>query len=279
VIKRLQNKLAIVTGGASGLGEAAAHRLAAEGAQVFVVDINREGADRVAQEVGAAGGTASADYVDQGEPASIAGLFERILKKSDGKLHILFNNAADVRFELTSLDGAIAAMDPAVWDRTFAVNVRGAMLMIKHSLPAMVASGGGSIINTSSGAAATGDLFRPAYASSKGALNVLTKYVATQYGKMKIRCNAIQPGMILTQNTIRSNSPEIVRSVEGHALTPYLGQPEDIAAMVAMLASDDGRFVTGQIITVDGGITAHFGHYADAYDEFMKSSNGGGLNG
>jgi NAD(P)-dependent dehydrogenase (short-subunit alcohol dehydrogenase family) len=149
------------------------------------------------------------------------------------------------------------------------VNTRGTMLMIKHALPALIKSGDASIINTSSGASLLGDLARTAYAASKAAVNTLTLYVAAQYGKQGVRCNAISPGMVPTE-TSRKAQPELIRMVARHHLTPDLGRPEDIAAMVALLASADGRFMTGQILRVDGGVSIAFSHVADNREQFEK---------
>ena len=180
---------------------------------------------------------------------------------------MIFNNGAATQSEFLNRDGAAGEMEIEVWDHTFAVNTRGTMLMIKHALPALIASGSGAIINTSSGASLLGDLARTAYAASKSAVNALTLYVAAQYGKQGITCNAISPGMVPTA-TSRANQPELIRMVERHHLTPELGYPEDIAAMVALLASADGRFISGQILRVDGGVTKAFAHVADNRDQF-----------
>jgi NAD(P)-dependent dehydrogenase (short-subunit alcohol dehydrogenase family) len=266
MLSRLKGKTAIVTGAGGGLGSASSKRLAAEGAQVVLADVILENAEKFAQEIRDAGGDAIALHVDLAEEASIKSLIAKTLEHY-GKLDVLFNNGAETRFEIMRHDAGIEFMDPVIWDRTFAVNTRGTMLMIKHALPALLKTGNGAIINTSSGAALLGDLFRAAYASSKAAVNTLTLYVAAQYGKRGLRCNVISPGMVPTENSRRNQGHELAM-FERHHLTPYLGYPEDIAAMVALLASDDGKFITGQIIAVDGGISTHFAHVADNRDAF-----------
>jgi NAD(P)-dependent dehydrogenase (short-subunit alcohol dehydrogenase family) len=274
---RLTGRTAIVTGGAGGLGSASARRLASEGGQVVVADIVLDGAETVAKEIRDAGGDAIALHVDLSDPDSIARLIDDTLKHY-GKLEVIFNNGADTRPELLNRDGAVGEMDIDVWDRTFDVNTRGTMLMIRHALPALIASGRGAIINTSSGASLLGDLARSAYAASKAAVNTLTLYVAAQYGKQNVTCNVISPGMVPTA-TSRANQPELIRMVARHHLTPELGFPEDIAAMVALLASDDGRFVTGQILRVDGGVSKAFAHVADnrqQYEDHVKATWGAG---
>jgi NAD(P)-dependent dehydrogenase (short-subunit alcohol dehydrogenase family) len=137
------------------------------------------------------------------------------------------------------------------------VNARGTMLMTKHCLPAMIAQGGGSIINTSSGSSLLGDLFTPSYSVSKGAVNVFTRNVATQYGKRNIRCNAVLPGMIVTPLARKMMSQEQLDMIERSTLLPRLGEPQDIANIVLFLASDSASFITGQLFSVDGGISMH----------------------
>lgn len=260
-MKRLEGKTAIITGTAGGIGAATARRLAAEGAQVVLADINVTGAEKTAEQIRAAGGDCFVHYLDLGDEASIAALVAATLEKY-GKLEVLFNNAADTRVETMVKDAAIQFMDADLWDGVFRINTRGTMLMIKHALPALIASGNASIINTSSGASLRADLFRVAYACSKGAVNVLTEYVAAQYGKKGVRCNAVSPGLVVTENTNEGQAHNFAM-YEAHHLTPRLGEPDDLAAMVALLASDDGRFITGQVIAVDGGISTHFPHVAE----------------
>jgi NAD(P)-dependent dehydrogenase (short-subunit alcohol dehydrogenase family) len=268
-MRRLEGKTAIVTGSGTGIGEATARRLAREGAQVVAADINLAAVERVAGEIRAAGGEAVAQHFDLHDEASIVALVARTLA-AFGKLDVVHNNAADTRPEILGRDAAIAIMHNAVWDATFHGNVRGTMLVIKHSLPALLRGGNGAIINTSSGAALYGDLFRPAYGASKAAINSLTRYVAVQYGKSGVRCNAVSPGLIVTATSVAANTQQELEFFGRHTLTRDLGRPDDIAAMVALLASDDGRFITGQVIAVDGGVGAHFAHFADAYPHFSS---------
>ena len=265
-MRRLAGKVAVISGACGGIGAATARRLASEGAKVVLADIDLAGAEATAQTVRDAGGEAIAHYLDLADEASIAALIAAAVA-AYGQIDVLFNNAADTRAETMIHDAAIEFMDADLWDGVFRINTRGTMLMIKHALPALIASGSGAIINTSSGASLLGDLARTAYAASKSAVNALTLYVAAQYGKQGITCNAISPGMVPTA-TSRANQPELIRMVERHHLTPELGYPEDIAAMVALLASADGRFISGQILRVDGGVTKAFAHVADNRDQF-----------
>jgi NAD(P)-dependent dehydrogenase (short-subunit alcohol dehydrogenase family) len=270
-MRRLEGKTAIISGTTGGIGAASARRMAMEGAQVVLADINVAGAETVAAEIRAAGGDAIAHNLDLGDEASIKVLIDDTLKHY-GKLEILFNNAAETRVTTMQNDAAIQFMDADIWDGIFRINARGTMLMIKHALPALLASGNASIINTSSGASLRADLFRAAYASSKGAINVLTQYVAAQYGKRGVRCNVISPGLVVTENT-REGQAHNFALYEKHHLTPRLGLPEDIAAMATFLGSDEGRFITGQIIPVDGGISTHFPHVAETRVSVVPSQN------
>jgi NAD(P)-dependent dehydrogenase (short-subunit alcohol dehydrogenase family) len=260
-MKRLEGKIAVISGTSGGIGAATARRLASEGAKVVLADINVDGAEQTAQTVRDTGGEATTHYLDLADEASIEALIGAAVEKY-GRIDVLFNNAADTRHETMVNDAAVEFMDADIWDGIFRINTRGTMLMIKHTLPHMIRQGGGSIINTSSGASLRGDLFRVAYASSKAAVNVLTEYVAAQYGKKGIRCNVVSPGLVVTENAEASQGHNLDLYL-AHHLTPRLGRPDDLAAMVALLASDDGKFITAQIIPVDGGISTHFPHVAD----------------
>lgn len=259
---RLAGKVAIITGSGANIGEACAKALAAEGATVVVADINIEGAKRVAAEINAAGGTAMAQYINLLEEDTVAAVIAAT-KEAYGKLDILHNNAADTRPAQMAADAMITDLEQSTWDAAYNVNVRGTMLVTKHALPLMLASGGGSIINTSSGTSLAGDIFNPAYSSSKAAVNAFTRNTATQYGKQKIRCNAILPGLILTDLSRSMLPKETIAMLEKHTLTPRLGEPDDIANALVFLASDESTFITGQTISVDGGISHHQAHVGD----------------
>jgi NAD(P)-dependent dehydrogenase (short-subunit alcohol dehydrogenase family) len=265
---RLTGRTAIITGAGVGIGAATAHRLASEGAQVVLGDINLAGAERVAADIRQKGGDAIARYFDLGDADSIKKLIDDTLAHY-GKLEVLFNNAADTPPAVLEKDLPAMDLPIEIWDRTFHSNARGTFIAIKYALPALIASGSGAIINTSSGAALLGDVARTAYAASKAAINTLTLYVATQYGKDGVTCNVVSPGMVPTENS-RANQPEMIKAVLRHHLTPELGYPEDLAAMVALLASTEGRFVTGQILRVDGGVSKAFAHVADNRPQFEQ---------
>jgi len=258
----LRDKIAIVTGSASGIGRATARLLAAEGASVVVADLDDAGASAVVSEIEADGGQAMATQVDVSVEDDVREMIAAAVSTFGG-LDVLHNNAAALGSASPGLDMDIAKMDVDVWDRTMAVNLRGVMLGCKHAIPALLERGGGAIVNTSSGSAQRGDLAIPAYGVSKGGVDTLTRYVAAQYGKQGIRCNAIAPGLILTHEVDRFGGEAYVKMLEEHHLTPRVGRPEDIAQAVLYLASDAASFVTGQTLNVDGGILSHTPPYAD----------------
>jgi NAD(P)-dependent dehydrogenase (short-subunit alcohol dehydrogenase family) len=260
---RLAGKIAIITGAAAGIGRATALRVAAEGARTVVADLNATGAKQVAEAISAAGGEALAVQADLGDVDSVRAMVEAAVTAYGG-LDILHNNAAATVLAATK-DLPVSAADPEVWDETMRVNLRGALVAIQAAVPHMIACGGGSVINTASGAGLTGDLRPPAYGASKAALVSLTRYAAAEFGKQGVRCNAISPGFIVIGE--KPGREAVHATMLRHALTPRLGRPEDIAALVVFLASDESAFITGQNICVDGGMLAHQPFLADFKDQ------------
>jgi NAD(P)-dependent dehydrogenase (short-subunit alcohol dehydrogenase family) len=258
---RLKGKVAIVTGSASGIGAGTARVLAGAGAAVVVADIDIQKAERQAAAIRQSGGQARSVHADVADEASVRALVAETVDAFGG-LDVVHNNAA-----ATALGRAEAQLieDARVedWETTFRVNVIGTMLVTKHAIPRMLERGGGSIINMSSGAALHGDLGHVAYGASKAAVVAFTKYVATQYGKRGIRSNAIAPGMIITPDNKHIHGGATANLMIRHHLTPRLGRPDDIAQAVLFLASDDSAFITGQLISVDGGSSAHAPYYGD----------------
>jgi NAD(P)-dependent dehydrogenase (short-subunit alcohol dehydrogenase family) len=252
----LRDRVAVVTGAARGIGRASARALAVAGARVVVADLDRDGAESVAKEIRDADGEAFAVCVDVSEEETIAAMIEDTLERFGG-LDILHNNAAASDMATGSRDGALVDLEVEVWDRAMAVNLRGPMLGCKHAIPVMLRRGRGSIIQTSSASGLCGDLARAAYSASKAGLDSLTRSVATQYGKQGIRCNSIAPGVVETPALAANVPPEALAAYLGSSLTPRLGKPEDIAAAVVFLASDDAAYITGQVLSVDGGLLAH----------------------
>jgi NAD(P)-dependent dehydrogenase (short-subunit alcohol dehydrogenase family) len=259
-MNRLHDKIAIITGGAGGIGSACAARFASEGATVVVADILLEPAQQVAARVG--NGAIGLHY-DAGDPDSIKAGIDEVIRRF-GRLDVLFNNAALTSLEIQAQDTTAPDIPLEVWDRIMNVNARGVLVGCKYAIPHLTAAGGGSIINTASDAGVAGDISRIAYGASKAAVIALTQYVATQHGHENIRCNAILPGPILTDALLAF--PELVRTLGRHSLTSRLGRPEDIAAMAAFLAADESAYVTGQALAVDGGHLAHQPQIAEMRD-------------
>ena len=203
---RVGGKVAVVTGGAGGIGGATARALAREGASVAVLDVDGAGAERVAAAIGDAGGDALAVVR---RPVRRAGGHRCRPPVVDqfGRLDVLHNNAALTDSDFLTRDTPVTELDLEVWDRTLAVNLTSQMLMCKHAIPEMVRTGGGSIINMSSGASLKGDRTRTAYGVSKAGVNTLTMYVATSHGKQNIRVNTIVPGLIVT-DAVRAHLTE-----------------------------------------------------------------------
>jgi NAD(P)-dependent dehydrogenase (short-subunit alcohol dehydrogenase family) len=249
---RLEGKAAIVTGSASGIGKATAIAMAAEGAAVMVADMNGGGAEEVVEQIRLANGTAEPWTVDVADEGAVAAMVSGAVS-AFGRLDILHNNAADTG-DVVDRDRGLIDLPVDVWRRTMQVNLDGMFFGIKYVLPHLISAGGGSIINTSSASAARGDLLYAAYGTSKGGVESLTRYTAVMYGKDGVRCNAIAPGVVLTDNARTKLSPEIIGTMERHQLLQRLGEPLDIAKMAVFLASDDAAWVTAQVIRVDGGL-------------------------
>ncbi len=261
MVGRVAGKVAIVTGSGNGIGKATVMALAREGAQTVIADLDIDAAQAVAELINSNGGQALALRVDVGEESSIAAMVETTIK-SYGRLDILHNNAALTSADDFAKDASLIDMETAIWDHYLAINLRGAMLGCKYAIPEMLKGGGGSIINTSSNQSLAGDSQGFAYAAAKGGINSLTVTIATAYGKQGIRCNAISPGLIMSERAIAGVPAEAAAINEQSNLVPRLGQPEDIANMALYLASDESSFVTGQILNVDGGQLAHLPHFA-----------------
>jgi NAD(P)-dependent dehydrogenase (short-subunit alcohol dehydrogenase family) len=258
---RVSGKVAIVTGAASGIGRATALLLAREGARVVAADRDAPGAEAVATEIRAGGGEALAQRADVSSEEQVAALVAAAVGRF-GALHVLHNNAALTDAAAMGADLSLVGMRLDDWERSLAVNLRGAMLCSKHAIPEMIRAGGGSIVNTSSNQALSGDMTQFAYAAAKAGVNQLTRSIATAYGRQGIRANTVSPGLIRTPASLRSCSPEVFALIEASNLVPRVGEPEDVAWAVLFLASDESSFVTGQVLCVDGGQLAHLPHYA-----------------
>lgn len=265
---RLDGKVAIVTAGAAGIGRATARIMAREGAQVVVADLDADGAEAVAQEIRAAGGAAWARAFDALEADSIAALVHWT-RETCGGLHVLHNNAGATD---PAKDLAVADLDLDCWDRTLRLCLKSMLVGCKHAVPIMIAQGGGAIVNTASQSGLAGDLAFTAYGVAKAGVISLTQHVATQYGAQGIRCNCIAPGLTLTAAVERVLPPAVQQIFVKQNLVPRAAQPEDIGHVVAFLASDEAAFITGQVISVDGGLRAHLPTTADVAALYAQRS-------
>ena len=227
--------------------------MAREGALTIVADLNRAEAERVAGELDGAVPV----EVDVSVEADVVRMIETAVQ-SFGRLDVLHNNATDS--SLNAVDTDIATLDMSVFDRLVAVNLKGQFLGCKHGIPAMLAGGGGSIVNTASIDGFVGRGVRAAYGACKAGVVLLTKSVASQYGTRGIRCNAVAPGLTLTPGAVNNASEEYVELSLRNYPMPRLCTPEDVAKAVIFLASDDASYVNAETLMVDGGATVYMGN-------------------
>ena len=260
---RMNGKVAIVTGAGSGIGAASAIRLAGDGAKVVVADVNLQGAERTVKVIEDAGGQALATAFDLADADSIERMLNGVHKEF-GRLDVMVNNAAAM--QLMAAEKSIHEAQAHIFQQVFAANVSGTAMACKHALNIMRPQGSGSIVNLSSVGAISSDATCPAYAASKAAISSLTSWIATNYGRDGIRCNAIAPGLILTPVVLEVLTSAQREMIQRHTPSTRLGEPDDIANAVAFLASDEAFFVNGTVLVVDGGLTVHQPFWADAID-------------
>jgi len=250
--RRLSGKVAVVAGAATGIGRACSLRLAAEGASVVAASPAAEQAhvDSLVSEVVASGGTAIGLAFDATDETSIKALIDGAVDRF-GAIDAVHANFADLRviFE----DSDILGVSDEVLERTLDVNLKGMVRLTRHAVPRLLERGGGAMIYTSSTASKVGEPVRPCYAMAKAGINALVRHVASAWGKQGIRANAIMPGLVITPEKRTTMPSDLQDQVLAVGRSPRLGEVEDIAAMVALLASKDGEWINGQTIAVDGG--------------------------
>jgi meso-butanediol dehydrogenase/(S,S)-butanediol dehydrogenase/diacetyl reductase len=250
-VGRLAGKVAIVTGAASGIGAATLRRFAAEGASVVCADIDDEGGTRVVDAIRAAGGIAEFRHTDVGVlgdlEATVAFAVERF-----GGLDVIHNNAA------WSGGGYVGQLDPEIWDVSLRVMLTSVFYGMRAAIPAMLARGGGAIVNTSSIEAIVAEILAAPYNTAKAGMINLTRTVAVEYGRRGIRANCICPGVVETpmlERLLAVAPKPRAQIAEAHALGRLL-QPDEIANVALFLASDEASAITGAAIVVDGGLTS-----------------------
>jgi NAD(P)-dependent dehydrogenase (short-subunit alcohol dehydrogenase family) len=250
-VERVEGRACVVTGAGSGIGRAIAVRLAEEGGRVLCADVNAEAAQETAASIGAA---AEPVVTDVSDPAQVGAMIARCVELH-GTIDVLVNNAG------VNIPGVLHEVPDEVIDRTLAVNVKGPIYGCRAAIPHMLEHGGGSIVNISSVNGIVSEPYLAVYSASKGAVVMLTKGVALDYAKQGIRCNAICPGWVDTpinyaHAEMLGGLQQVYDTIDSFQPIGRPGRPEEIAHVALFLASDEASFMTGAIVSADGGMTA-----------------------
>jgi NAD(P)-dependent dehydrogenase (short-subunit alcohol dehydrogenase family) len=245
----LEKKVGIVTGAGQGIGRAIAMSYAREGAKVIVADFNEELGSETVRLIEAAGGVATFSYGDVSKEESVKTMVDCAVA-TYGRLDIACNSAA-----LSRGKGSIHELERSVFDQTLEMCLTNTWLCMKYEIAAMLENGGGAIVNISSNSSLRGQAFNTAYAAAKGGVNILTKSSAAEYGAQGIRINAVSPGVIRTPGVEQyfKEQPKMAEGLKKAAVMNRLGEPEEIAEAVTFLSSNRASFITGQLLSVDGG--------------------------
>lgn len=257
-MNRLHDKIACITGAGSGIGRASALRFAAEGAIVWVTDLNGASAEAVASEIRAAGGQAESRAVDVGREDEVEAMVDACIARH-GRLDVLYNNAVNTAGK-GKADKDFLAFETERFLDVVRVNVLGGVWACRRAIPHMLAQGGGAILFTSSTSSLGGDVAQFSYGGSKAMLNWYVQTIAATYGKQGIRCNAILPGVIETPAMKAWAAPAMQAAFLDLQNVPRLGVPEDIAALALFLASDEAAYINGALMRADGGMSCTVPH-------------------
>ena len=250
---RLTGKVILVAAGAAGIGAATATRLAREGARVVIGDINIEGAERTAAKLRDRGYEVQALRFDATDEPSVKQMVDKTVERH-GRLDGVHYNAADLSDENFGRDTDAVDVPDDVWNHTLDVCLTGCLRTFRHAIPALLDSGGGSLVATSSINSVNGDTQKVSYGVAKAGINALVRHVARRWGKEGIRANAVAPALTLTEMVLAEERAGWKEQVLAGMAAPRLGEPEDIAALVAFLLSDDATWITGQTYNINGGL-------------------------
>lgn len=251
---RLRNKIAVITGAGSGIGEAASVLFAREGCRVVVTDINKESGNSTVEKIMKNNGESIFVQADISKGEDVKKIFKVAVERY-GAIHILYNNAG---IFLPNHDGMVTQINEDSWERIINVNLKGTFLCCKYGIPEIIKSGGGAVINTSSSAGVIGVPGCDAYTATKGAIISLTRSMAVEYAPQKVRVNCIVPCAIdtpMNQKSAKENPDFDEKKFLSVTPTRRYGTPEDVAYMALFLASDESSYAIGGIFVIDGGIT------------------------